>query len=446
MASVVNDPGGRRRILFVDPNGKRPAIRLGKMSERDANSIARHVEALVTAKRSGQPIRPQTAAWLAEIGADLYEKLAAVGLVVSRESKPKTTLGPFLAEYVAGRANLKPNTKRNYDATRKHLIDYFGEGRPLDDISCGDADDWREALRKRLSAATVSREVKRARQFFRAAVRKRLIGENPFADVKAPAQDNASREFFITADATEKVLDACPDVQWRLIVALSRFGGLRCPSEHLSLTWGDIDWERGRMTVRSPKTEHHAGGESRGVPLFPELRPYLEAAWDEAEPGTTFVVTRYRDRLANLRTQLLRIIGRAGLKPWPRLFHNMRASRQTELTARFPLHVVCEWIGNSAPIADKHYLQVTDAHFADAARLRTVDQGGAESGALAAQNPAQRGHAENRGDSYVQGRTGEKRRENSAEMPVNATESGTSPLGAFRTPVPPRGVEPLFPG
>ena len=44
------------------------------------------------------------------------------------------------------------------------------------------------------------------------------------------------------------------------------------------LTWADIDFKRGRMTVRSPKTEHHDGKESRTVPIFPELRPYLEAA------------------------------------------------------------------------------------------------------------------------------------------------------------------------
>ena len=27
------------------------------------------------------------------------------------------------------------------------------------------------------------------------------------------------------------------------------------------------------------------------------------------------------------------------------------------------MHVVCQWIGNSQPIAAKHYLQVTDDHF-----------------------------------------------------------------------------------
>ena len=102
--------------------------------------------------------------------------------------------------------------------------------------------------------------------------------------------------------------------------------------------------------------------------------------------GTEHIITRYHDRNANLRTQLLRIIKGAGVKPWPKLFHNLRARRQTELTARFPLHVVCEWIGNSAPIADKHYLQVTDDHYADAATTTTPEVRGTESGTVDAES------------------------------------------------------------
>ncbi len=33
MASLANDPGGRRRILFVDSEGNRKAIRLGKKTK-----------------------------------------------------------------------------------------------------------------------------------------------------------------------------------------------------------------------------------------------------------------------------------------------------------------------------------------------------------------------------------------------------------------------------
>ncbi len=34
---------------------------------------------------------------------------------------------------------------------------------------------------------------------------------------------------------------------------------------------------------------------ARWVPMFPELRPLLEAAFEQAEPGTEFVVSRSRD-------------------------------------------------------------------------------------------------------------------------------------------------------
>jgi len=79
----------------------------------------------------------------------------------------------------------------------------------------------------------------------------------------------------------------------------------------------------------------------------------------------------------------MHIIRQAGAATWPKLFQDLRASRETELAAEYPLHVVCAWIGNSALIAQKHYLQVTDGDFERA----TVGDGGggAERGAVAVQ-------------------------------------------------------------
>ena len=112
---------------------------------------------------------------------------------------------------------------------------------------------------------------------------------------------------------------------------------------------------------------HHRPAASRQIPLFPELLAYLRQAFEEAEPGGQFTITRYREASQNLRTQLTRIVKRAGLAPWPKLFHNLRSTRETELAETYPLHVVCAWIGNSQPITVKHYLQVTDDHFSQAA-------------------------------------------------------------------------------
>jgi hypothetical protein len=80
------------------------------------------------------------------------------------------------------------------------------------------------------------------------------------------------------------------------------------------------------------------------------------------------------------RTQSERIIRRAGLEPWPRLLHNLRASKGTELARRFPVHVVASWLGNTPRIARRHYLQVTEADFA-----KTVQLG--DNSASAVRNP-----------------------------------------------------------
>jgi hypothetical protein len=128
------------------------------------------------------------------------------------------------------------------------------------------------------------------------------------------------------------------------------------------------------------------------VPIFPELRPYLDEVWTRAEDGAVYVITRYRDTNANLRTQMNRIIRRAGLTPWPRLFHNLRATRETELAAEHPLHVVCAWLGHKKAVAADHYLQVTEADF----------QRAAQSGAVALQNPVQQVAAPDRGCSQAQ--------------------------------------------
>jgi hypothetical protein len=75
---------------------------------------------------------------------------------------------------------------------------------------------------------------------------------------------------------------------------------------------------------------------------------------------------------SNLRTEMTRLLRRADVFGWPRWFHSMRASRQTELQREFPLHVVCSWLGNSPRIAQRSYLLVTEDDFAKAASVANV--------------------------------------------------------------------------
>jgi len=281
-------------------------------------------------------------------------------------------LEAFTKAYIDG-LTIKPRTRDNLHQCRRWLVQFFGADKPLREITQGDADDWRQWLATqgrqsaKLGKNTIRRHCGRARQLFTAAKKRKLVAENPFAEMKdTTVKANRERDYFVTRAEADKVLTACPNTQWKLLFALSRYGGLRSPSEPLALKWSDIDWAAGRFTVHSPKTEHHEGKATRVVPIFPELRPYLEAAKAAAKRGAEYVITIgniRRDRYANQRSRMKRIIERAGLKPWPKLFHNLRASRETELAADHPMHVVCEWIGNTPKVAKEHYLRVTDVDF-----------------------------------------------------------------------------------
>ncbi len=371
MASVVRDPCGRKRILFVAGDGSRKVIRLGKTSQKQAEAFKIKLEALVAATFS-RSMDNQTAAWIAELPNDMHAKLAAVGLVTPRatmEAQSRLALRPFLAEYIQSRSDVKLNTRLSYGRGRKHLLAFFGPDKLLSEITPGDADAWRLYLLERgLSENTCRRMCGLASQFLRAAVRRRLVPSNPFDDLKTSVKGNPEKFYFVTRQQAQRVLDACTDPEWALIFALARYGGLRCPSEILALTWQDIDWERSRFRVRSSKTEHYEGGESRMVPLFPELVPYLREVFERAEPGSRYVITRYRANNTNLRAQFQRIILSAGLEPWPKLFQNLRSTRETELTETWPQHVVIAWLGHSQAIATRHYLQVTEEHFERAAQ------------------------------------------------------------------------------
>jgi hypothetical protein len=112
-----------------------------------------------------------------------------------------------------------------------------------------------------------------------------------------------------------------------------------------------------RMSVLKPNVEHHEGRGVRSCPIFPELRPILDEAFEIFGDKSEYVVAapQYRAaantamvwKNANLRSEMTRLLRCAGVSGWPRLFHSMRASRQTELQREFPLHVVCSSLGNS---------------------------------------------------------------------------------------------------
>ena len=371
MASITHDKkNGRRTIQFKDSDGSRKSIRLGKCDQKTAQAIRTQIEHLAAAKGNGTAIPLQTTEWLRTIDEALRGRIAATGLIDQRKIG---ILGVYVAGYIKRRVDAKdakPGTVKKWQATEKQLTTFFGRTRDLRTITQGDADAFRLHLMGsitrrggKMQTNTISKHIRVARLFFNAAMRDEVVVKNPFSGVDSGDRRNAAREYFVTRKEADACIEAAPNLQWKLIIALARYGGLRTPSEQVRLKWTDILWDSDRMIVHSPKLEGYEGKETRVVPIFPELKKYLDQAYFAEAEKSEFVITQYRCDSQNLRTTFLKIVERAGLKPWPKLFQNMRASRQTELEETFPTHVVCKWMGNSPKVAQKHYLQVTDSHF-----------------------------------------------------------------------------------
>lgn len=365
MASLSWD-GECARVQFHDAHGKRHAVRLGACAKKVAETVRQRIGDIADARRFAVALDGATAKWLTEIDDTLHARMAAVGLC---ESRSRMTLAKFLAEHAAGNVGSTQSTKWNNARAAGLLIEVLGDV-PMGSVTVADAERFRDALAEDLARATVGRHVTRARQFFRLALKAGVITTNPFTEVPGWPGTNPERQRFIDRPTIASVMATTTDAHWRTLIALSRFGGLRIVSEALGLRWADIDWRAGKIIIAAHKTAR------RVIPLFPELRTALEA--QRKLSGTNeFVVTQRAAPARLWRMGLLRLIAQAGLTPWPRLWHNMRASRQTELAAEFPLHVVCYWLGNSEPVAADHYLTVRESDYARAAHL-SAQQGQAD--------------------------------------------------------------------
>jgi len=385
MASLTKDinrktkkPNGCRTLQFVDRHGTRKSVRLGKTSQRNAEAIKLRIEALNEAAVAETSLDNETATWVRKLVPKLHDKLERAGLVDgacgSRPTGSPLTLGELIDTYKSRPKwkALKSKTKRNKSLSLRYLTTHFGVDRSMETITVADAGDYYAALRLskaeggfELAIATANLASSEAATLAGFAIDAELLDRNPFKTL--PRSSRKGDNTMIEASLSREVLDAMRGTQGRLLFALARWGGLRTPSEPTLLRWCDIDWERDRFLVTSPKTAAYEGHETRQVPIFPELAPLLAERFEDASEGDEYVLPILQGYSTSYASNMLRATLRGlGVEPWNRLWHSLRATCQTELEEVFPTHVVCAWLGNSVAVAHKHYLQVTEEHFAKA--------------------------------------------------------------------------------
>ena len=408
---IENTSKSSKRLIWRDARGVKKRVSLGRCSIKVAKHFQVRLNELLEYSALGVALSPELVKWLNGLDPDIQKQLSTNGLIGNAHGY---TLEDWIEYYRDNRKQAGAETRIKWANTAARLIDFLGADTMLSMITPSDAEEFREELETNgknggggLAPATVNKHCSIASQFFNGAIKKRVITENPFADIETCNLSNKSREYTVCVEETNRLLEALPCRQLRTFVALARYGGLRSPSESVSLRWEDVHFgdvlndEPGYMMVPNIKTRHNASVDDyRKVPLFPQLLPYMEEAWDLAPEGAEYVIegyehidtNRFKSRKMNLRTPVVRAIRKAGLLQWPRVLQNLRSTCETELNDVHPLHVVAYWMNNSESMARKHYLQITDDHLKAGCGLESdgqvVAQVGAEPSLIAPHVPS----------------------------------------------------------
>ena len=376
MASMNIDQHECRRIQWTDSGGKRRTLRLGKIDDRTAERLKAKIEKLVLAQAHGE-LDDESTRWLARIEDRLHRKLSRLGLIAPREAGQ---LGPWIDQYLVERQSLKPASRIKLGQTRGKLLAFFPADQRLRSITRAEASDWwAELVKQKLSLATMKIHAGNAKAFFNEAQRRGLISQNPFEHLASGPTSSDTQEF-ISAETIERVLAACPNPRWHLVIGLARYAGLRVPSETHLLTWEDVDFQRMRLRVRSPKTDGHAGKGLRFVPITANLLPILLAGY-AARGHYQYVVTIRGN--GYLHNGLRRIVKAAGVKRWADGYQQLRRSFEKELVHVGGFHPItaAQWTGHSVAVSQRHYTQgVPDELYEKAAGFRTATQKATQNG------------------------------------------------------------------
>lgn len=371
MARPVKRKGGSWRYQPTLPDGRRGSISIPRCSQRIALKVCTRIDELIDCASVNEQPPAELRVWLDGISDQLHASLARCGLVRNRVTR---TLSAFLDEEIDDHT-LKASSRTRKRIARNRLVEYFGHDKPIREITREDALAWHRWMLEDKGYAdnTVARDVGFAREFMKSAIGADLIAENPFDGLSSAIRSNQDRMHFVDRETFTRVMDAMEDEIGRALFVAARIGGLRIPSEIRGMRWSDVMFDRDRVRVLSPKTEHKGRG-MRFVPLFPELR----AAFEDLGPGPgdelVFAqLSPFYHKI--IRGILLAAIERAGLDPWPKLFTNLRSSRLTECRD-LPEHLLSAWFGNSQAIRQLYYMQTRDEDYA-----RAAFRDGAESGA-----------------------------------------------------------------
>jgi integrase len=127
---------------------------------------------------------------------------------------------------------------------------------------------WRDTAAGKATPRTANNKLKVVRTLFQSAWREGLLTDNPAAKVAALKTGEATRRAF-TIDELKAILRVASQ-EWRGMILAGLYTGQRL-KDIASLTWANVDLERGEIRLATSKT-----GRRQVIPIAKPLRVYLD--------------------------------------------------------------------------------------------------------------------------------------------------------------------------
>jgi integrase len=196
------------------------------------------------------------------------------------DNKQIPTLGEVWVKYLPWAMEHKKSWKSDLWYYRLHLEPRFNK-KALDAISPIDIERMKTELKKGVNkrgkpfaAATIKHQLVIIRRLYNLARKWGLYEDkNPIESVSMPKLDNEKTEFLTDAELTRllETLEIWPFKDTVAFIKFALFTGLR-RGELFKLQWQDVDFERGLLTLRDPKS-----GKTENIPVSVQALDVLKS-------------------------------------------------------------------------------------------------------------------------------------------------------------------------
>lgn len=281
---------------------------------------------------------------------------AVEGRYALPSKKPSPLFAAMAEDYLTYyQANRRPRSVERHQMALKALQPVFA-GKRLTDITPFLIEKYKR-LRKDAgrSEVTINRELACLKNLFTMAMQWGKASTNPVSQVRFFREENGRTRFLTDAEEAA-LLTACNPSLHPLVLAALHTGFRK--SELLSLTWQDIDFQHGMMTVQASYAKN---GETRSIPMTATVTAALQTLRRDDTPTTPVFLTHHGTPYHHTAKVFNAACRRAGLDDVT--FHDLRHTFASRLVmAGIDVPTVQALLGHKTIAMTMRYAHLSPGH------------------------------------------------------------------------------------